>query len=316
MSEAGKVVVVTPNPAVDVTYECAHPRWHDVNQVTRVTRRAGGKGLNVASVLAQLDVPVHASGFLGGLRGEEIRALLADCPIRQSWAPIEGDTRSTTVIHAEVGATLFNEPGPRVYAGDWSTLTEEVAAILRPADVLVVSGSCPPGTEAEHLVGLLAAARQIGARAVLDTSGALLMAAAPFADVLKPNREELLQATGESGPGEGARALLRLGAGAVAVSAGADGMELHTRSSADSKPWRATPPQVVSGNPTGAGDAAVAAIAASLLRDKGAGPLRPEALASAVALSAAAVLMPTAGTVDLDAYRRFLPLVRVEPSAS
>lgn len=72
--------------------------------------------------------------------------------------------------------------------------------------------------------------------------------------------------------------------------------------------WEARPPEVLSGNPTGAGDAAAAALAVAL-RD---GSPWDEALRDAVALSAAAVLTPVAGAVDHAAYRRLLPQVSVK----
>jgi tagatose 6-phosphate kinase len=56
---------------------------------------------------------------------------------------------------------------------------------------------------------------------------------------------------------------------------------------------------VVTGNPTGAGDAVVAALAA------GVGSPWPDLLADATALSAAAVLAPVAGSYDPAAYERF-----------
>ncbi|MGH3875794.1 MAG: 1-phosphofructokinase family hexose kinase, partial [Actinophytocola sp.] len=62
------------------------------------------------------------------------------------------------------------------------------------------------------------------------------------------------------------------------------------------------------GNPTGAGDACVAALAAGLAG----GTPWPVLLADAVALSAAAVACPLAGDVDLDTYRRLAPRVSVE----
>jgi tagatose 6-phosphate kinase len=64
----------------------------------------------------------------------------------------------------------------------------------------------------------------------------------------------------------------------------------------------------VRGNPTGAGDAAVAALAAGLA----AGVTWPERLAGAAALSAAAVHAPAAGDFDAAAYRRYRELVRAE----
>lgn len=71
--------------------------------------------------------------------------------------------------------------------------------------------------------------------------------------------------------------------------------------------WRAVPPEVVAGNPTGAGDAAVAALAAGLVDQL---PW-PERLREAVAASAAAVLHPVAGGFDPTAYRRFHGAVTV-----
>ena len=67
-------------------------------------------------------------------------------------------------------------------------------------------------------------------------------------------------------------------------------------------------PQPLTGNPTGAGDACVAALAAGLLN-----PLPwPELLADAVACSAAAVASPVAGAVDPDRVRRLRADVVVE----
>jgi 1-phosphofructokinase/tagatose 6-phosphate kinase len=259
-------------------------------------------------VLIQLGVKVRATGFLGGHGGQEIQDLLADSPLDQAWVTIQGNTRSTTAIHSDAGPTLFNEPGPTVTTADWEAMTAAATTGLDAGDVLVVSGSCPPGTTQEDLHRLLLAARAIGARTILDTSGQLLVAAAGSSDVLKPNREELHQATGLPDPEAGAGLLLDRGAQAVVVSAGPEGMDLFLPGGA----WRATPPIQVQGNPTGAGDAAVAALAAGLLAATALDQALPATLASAVALSAAAVLMPTAGEVDLSAYRRFLPDVNVK----
>ncbi|MYS63722.1 1-phosphofructokinase, partial [Streptomyces sp. SID5473] len=70
---------------------------------------------------------------------------------------------------------------------------------------------------------------------------------------------------------------------------------------------QATPPAPVRGNPTGAGDSAVAALLAGLVE----GLPWPETLARAVALSAATVLAPAAGEFDAAAYERLLPDVSV-----
>ncbi|MFF0435611.1 PfkB family carbohydrate kinase [Streptomyces sp. NPDC004327] len=72
--------------------------------------------------------------------------------------------------------------------------------------------------------------------------------------------------------------------------------------------WRAAPPRQLTGNPTGAGDACVAALAAGLVDGAG----WPELVREAVALSAAAVPCPVAGEVDADLYRSIRTDVSVE----
>jgi tagatose 6-phosphate kinase len=93
------------------------------------------------------------------------------------------------------------------------------------------------------------------------------------------------------------------GARAVVVSHGPRGLLAVTGDGA----WRGVPPQRVTGNTTGAGDACVAALARGLR----AGTPWPALLADAVALSAAAVAAPVAGAIDEETYRRTLPGVIV-----
>jgi tagatose 6-phosphate kinase len=90
----------------------------------------------------------------------------------------------------------------------------------------------------------------------------------------------------------------------VVVSAGADGLLALTSAGR----WAAKPPERLQGNPTGAGDACVAALARGFVTHAS----WPERLGDAVALSASAVLRPLAGDVDVPAYHRFRESVRVE----
>jgi fructose-1-phosphate kinase PfkB-like protein len=72
-----RVVVLTRNPAVDVTYRVAEQRIGETVRVSAVTRRPGGKGLNVVAVLAQLGVAAVALQPLGGGSGRWIEESLA-----------------------------------------------------------------------------------------------------------------------------------------------------------------------------------------------------------------------------------------------
>jgi 1-phosphofructokinase family hexose kinase len=312
----GPILVVTPNPAVDVTYHVAgNIAWDGVNRVQTVTRRAGGKGLNVANVLLQLGSMAELGGFLGGPQGEALRRLV-DPRLGGGWVGIDGETRCTTAVVDTRSTTLFNEPGPRVSDADWERLTADIASRATQGGVIILAGSCPPGTGPEHVKALIGAARTAGAAVLADTSGPLLLeAASAGADLLKPNREELLEATGAGTVADGAAVLLERGAAAVAVSSGEDGLSLFTRTEDGTRAWSAAPAEVVHGNPTGAGDSAVAALALGLSRiAAGTHPTEawPRALAEAVAASAAAVLVPVAGAIDTAARDRFLPKIQVK----
>jgi tagatose 6-phosphate kinase len=93
----------------------------------------------------------------------------------------------------------------------------------------------------------------------------------------------------------------------VAASLGAEGMLVVAD---DAVGWRAAPPVPLSGNPTGAGDSAVAGLLSGLAE----GLPWPARLARAVALSAATVLAPAAGEYDPAAYAELLPRVEVVPA--
>ncbi|MEV4331733.1 PfkB family carbohydrate kinase [Streptomyces sp. NPDC049597] len=116
-----------------------------------------------------------------------------------------------------------------------------------------------------------------------------------------PHRRPTLPA---ARPRAAAEVLRALGAQAVGASRGPEGLYAVTPQGA----WRAAPPRRLSGDPTGAGDACVAAPAASLAN----GDPWPVRRREAVALSAAAVPCPTAGDVDADVHAQFRTTVSVE----
>jgi 1-phosphofructokinase family hexose kinase len=309
------IISVTPNPALDVTYAAPALRPGEVHRVTEVTVRPGGKGVNVARVLQALDVPVMATGLSGGPGGRQLEAELASCDLRTAFVQALADVRRTTVVHGSDGVTTsFWEPGHP--AGDPAAAAEDllarVGALLPEAGAVVISGSVPPNVDAALPARLASAAAACGVPAVVDADGEPLRhAAAGRAAVLMPNREELARLDGRwpatvADAAVAAGRLCARGVPAVVVTLGAEGMLARTTAHA----WIARPVAAVEGNPTGAGDAAAAAVAVGL-----AGPAPvdwPAVLKDAAALSAAAVRRPVAGEVDLDAYRGWRTEVQVE----
>jgi 1-phosphofructokinase family hexose kinase len=315
VSTGGRIATVTANAALDVTYQVDRMERGGAHRVVRVDERPGGKGVNTAFVLHCLGEPVTATGLLGGDAAAHIRTGLAGAGIQDRFVPIARSTRRTVVIleAQDSTATLFNEPGPLVSSEEWAALRAEIERLATDVSVLTFSGSLPGGVGTDGYADLVSAARAAGdARVVVDTSGpALTAAAAAGPDLMKPNRAELAAAIGRDDAARGAAELRHLGAKAVVVSAGADGLLLST----DAFVLQAGLADPLVGNATGAGDAAVAALARALARP-GADPLTDgEAarmmLVEAVAVSAAAVLSPVAGAVDVDDVERLQALVQV-----
>jgi 1-phosphofructokinase family hexose kinase len=307
------IITVTLNAALDVTYRVPRLEPHTSHRVSEVSQVAGGKGVNVASVLARQGLPVLATGLLGGATGELVRTDLDARGIRHSFSPCAGESRRavTVVSEADGDATVFNEPGPLVQPAEWTAFLDHLSGLVEGlgARVVVASGSLPPGLPLDACAEVVRVARGRGARSIVDTSGGALTAAlASGPDLVKPNRDELREATGERDLVAGARVLLARGAREVVVSAGAEGLVAVQRSGEVLRAALGTP---LAGNPTGAGDAAVAALAAGLAR----GATDPDALADAVAWSAAAVLHPLAGQVHQDDIDRLRPFVRVDQEA-
>jgi tagatose 6-phosphate kinase len=304
------ILTVTLNAALDLTYQVPGWRPGATHRAADVAEHPGGKGVNVARVLHTLGEPVVATGLAGGSTGAAIRQLLGD--LRHSFVDIGGSSRRTVVIADGHDATGFWEPGPTVEPAEWHAFVQHYRARLRVSRVAVLSGSLPPGLPIDAYAELVRAAREAEVPVILDTSGEPLLAGlAAVPTIVKPNAHELAIATGMPvgafGPGaeelattEALAAAEELRNGlptAVVASLGAAGLVASTVEGS----WHASLPEALTGNPTGAGDAAVAALARGLAY-RLPWPVR---LSDAVGLAAAAVVAPVAGDVSRADYQRF-----------
>ncbi|HKG23601.1 MAG TPA: PfkB family carbohydrate kinase, partial [Blastocatellia bacterium] len=70
-----QVVTVTPNPAIDRTLTIRDFSAGGVNRVEQQRSNAGGKGVNVASALADYGHTVAVTGFLGSDNSAPFEAL-------------------------------------------------------------------------------------------------------------------------------------------------------------------------------------------------------------------------------------------------
>jgi tagatose 6-phosphate kinase len=292
------ITVLCANPALDVTYRVDRLTPGDVHAVYSVQRRAGGKGTNVARVLRQLGEAVRLVAPLGGTDGERYAAEIAESGIELVAVPVGAPPR-TSVCVLDEDATVFNEAGPELAASEWDAVVD---AVLQPRpDVLVLSGSLPAGVPTDAYARLI----RPDVVTVVDAKGPVLAAALTARPhLVAPNVAEAQDILGAGDAAQCAAGLRSRGAGSAVVSCGPDGLVAATSDGT----WIARPPRALSGNPTGAGDALTAALAAGLAR---AAPW-PDLVRDAVATSAAALGRDTAGEIDLDLRAELLGQVVIE----
>ena len=272
------------------------PRPGETVSMERFAEVQGGKGGNQASVAAALGARVHFVGAVGSDHwGDAARADLAGRGIDVSaLATVEGATGVAIILVDDDGEnSIAIVPGANAAVSPEAV--ETALAALEVDDAVLVACLEIP---LESVVAAARVATARGWRVVLNPAPARelpgeLVAAAT---VITPNESEV-EALG------GAEALLAAGAGAVVVTRGGEGVEVHPVEGAAFQ-VAASPAQVV--DTTGAGDAFTAALAVALANGRELG----DAVAWASAAGAIATegfgargSLPTAAQVDERARR-------------
>jgi 1-phosphofructokinase len=269
MSTQTRIATLSLNPAIDQTARVPKFTAGRVNRVEWEQADAGGKGVNVASFLADAGLPVAATGLLGSGNVEPFLELFARKGIADRCVRLPGRTRVNVKIVDPIldQVTDVNFPGLSPRPEDLMALTETIDALCDHTDWFVLSGSVPAGVPSHVYADLVTRLKGRGKTVVLDASGT------PFAeaisrgpDIVKPNIDELAELVGRplSGHPEviaAARALIQGGIGLVAVSMGADGALFVERDAV----ILATPPTIEVKSTVGAGDAMVAGIVTGTL---------------------------------------------------
>ncbi|MDQ1231189.1 1-phosphofructokinase [Sphingomonas sp. SORGH_AS_0879] len=298
-----RIATVTFNPAIDQTITLDRLVPGEVHRARSIRQDAGGKGVNVASCLADWGAPVTTFGLLGEGNAALFEMLFEQKAIQDRFIRIAGDTRVNMKIVDDTDTTDINMSGPVVGEADVAQVTQGVAAFAGEAALIVLSGSLPPGCDPILYAEMVATLTARGARVLLDTSGAPLTQALR-ADVLpmivKPNRRELAAWADTSLETMAdvvgcAIALHRRGVALVVVSMGGDGALFVSEEGA----LVAHLPAGALASTVGAGDAMVAGLAAGIA--EGAGLERIARLSTAFAVAKLGRLgphLPDLATID------------------
>jgi argininosuccinate lyase len=264
--------------------------------VDALAMRVGGAGANAALALAELGTPVRLFGCIGDDHfGRWILDELARAGLGDELTVAAGERTGVTVAceAPERDRSFITSLGA---AAEWEAWTLPGDA-PDSASVLVCDYFCAPAMRGEGTRGLLAAARDYGARTYFDTTWdpdgfpamtrEEVQALLPLVDVFLPNAGEACALAGSDDDAvAAARALQALSGGWVVVKLGPAGCHAV---GPDGREHAVPAPVVDVVDTTGAGDA----FNAGLIDALASGAEWPAALEAATRLASAIVARPS-----------------------
>ena len=305
------ITTVTLNAAIDKTYYVNSFELGGVQRVARQMAEPGGKGNNVAKVIALLGGDVTATGFVAGSSGSFIESSLRNRGIQTSFVRVAGESRVCLNIIDESNGTSTEllEQGPTIDINHIAEMKQTIHRLALQSSVVVLSGSLPQGAPADLYADLIGIIHSTKTRVFLDTSGTALssgLQARPHS--VKPNELELAGWLGqdqlhEHEWAEAAQKLAAEGIAQVCVTLGDRGAIAFI----DGQGYRVIPPTIHAINTVGCGDSFVAGMA--FAEERGYSPAQKLRIASAAA--AANAMSDQAGHIAYNLFQDFVKQVQV-----
>ena len=182
---------MTLNPALDYVM---HPLTLDMGFTNRSSSEelhCGGNGINISTLLNELNVPSIAMGIAAGFTGDYLLHRLQEKGVALNFVLLD---RAYTRINIKLNGivmTMVNGMGPKIPEKKVDELLERMD-VVGADDTLVLTGSIPNSLPEDMYMQIM---RRLGGRGiqfVVDAPGQLLMEsleAHPF--LIKPNNHEV-----------------------------------------------------------------------------------------------------------------------------
>jgi 6-phosphofructokinase 2 len=312
----GKVITLTLNPALDISTTVDNVR-PDTKLRCRAPRiDPGGGGVNVSRAMAKLGEQNLAFVALGGTIGQSLLTRLRDEGVTAVCYDIPGETRQSFAVRETSSGDQFRFvlPGPEWTPNLFASCLEALEPHVARGDIVVISGSFPPGLPATAARDVCSFAITRGAEVLVDTSGTaldtLVKAQADEGLTLVMNKDEAERIAGApvdvAGAGRLARRLVdQRAAETVITTLGALGALTVTREAA----WHAAPPDAPIVSKVGAGDS----FAAGYVIARNKGHAIDDALRHAMAAATSAVTTPATELCTRKGVERYLREIELEP---
>jgi 1-phosphofructokinase family hexose kinase len=258
------IVTLTINPAIDRIVSVDRLAFEDRAYINSSRESAGGRGINVSSVIHSFGGATLAVLISGGGSGKRLEGLLEKCGYRIAVVPVQNKIRTNLTITDKHGLTVnLNEPGPQLGKTEVARVERVVRDTLDHASWLMICGSIPPGVPPAFYGKLVSMARHKKVKTLLHADGdALREGIAARPTVVSSNQQEAGRLLGQTLLTrthylEAAERIRQMGAESAVLTLGSRGA---VGAFADG-PMEALPPRIDAVCPIGAGDALMAAYA-------------------------------------------------------
>ena len=264
------IYTVTLNPSLDYVVDVDDFELGRTNRAVSERLYAGGKGINVSFVLKNLGFESTALGFSAGFTGEEIKKQIQERGLTENLITVlNGQSRINIKLRGQQ-ETEINGMGPDIEKEHIQQLLKKLS-VLSPGDYLILAGSVPMKINDTIYYDILKTLDKKGIKAVVDTTGDLLLNVLKYHPFLiKPNIHELSELfsteikTKEDVVQYGLK-LQDMGAQNVIVSMAGDGAVFICE---NGEIYKSEAPKGVVKNSVGAGDSMVAGFLAGFCETK------------------------------------------------
>ena len=185
------IYTVTFNPSLDYIVSVPNFELGKTNRTVYEQMLAGGKGINVTTVLRNLGIDSTALGFVAGFTGDELIRRMNEMGLRNDFIRIGNGFSRINLKLKDVDGTEINGMGPVIDQAGQDALMDKLKT-LKEGDTLVLAGSIPESMPGTIYSNILEALQGRGIRFVVDATKDLLLNVLQYRPFLiKPNHHEI-----------------------------------------------------------------------------------------------------------------------------
>ena len=264
------IYTITFNPSLDYVVKVKEFNLGAVNRTYEEEIYAGGKGINVSTVLGNLDIENKAFGFIAGFIGDEIEKRVIKSGCTTDFIKLKSGNSRINVKLKSNEESEINAQGPVIDKESIDSLYKKLDQ-LKDGDILVLAGSIPNTLPEDMYEKIISYLSNKNIKFVVDATKNLLINVLKYHPFLiKPNNHELeeifnVKLNGEEDIINHAKKLQDMGALNVLISLAGDGAILLTE---DGQILKNKAPKGEVKNSVGAGDSMVAGFIAGYIKEK------------------------------------------------